>query len=67
MTRVAALGLAAALCGCGVKGPPRPPERPVAATPVRPEAAPAPAEPDADTTCDACGEARPAAGGAEGR
>lgn len=63
MTRtVAALGLAAVLWGCGVKGPPRPPERPAAATPVRPEPAPG-----ADTTCDGCGEGRPAAGGAEGR
>jgi hypothetical protein len=65
VSRVAVvLGLVAALCGCGVKGPPRPPERPAAATPVRPAA---PAEPGADTTCETCGQPRPAAGGAEGR
>ena len=63
MSRVAALGLAAALCGCGVKGTPRPPERPAAAAPVRPEAAPVPGA----ETCETCGEARPPAGGAEGR
>ncbi len=58
MIRIAALGLAAALAGCGVKGPPRPPERPAAATPVR--AAPA-------ASCETCGAPAADESGAEGR
>lgn len=68
--RAAALGLAAALAGCGVKGPPRPPERPAPATPVRATPAPATAsgvpgpaagaEHETVNSCDACGRERPA-------
>jgi predicted small lipoprotein YifL len=79
--RAAALALAAALAGCGVKGPPRPPERPAPATPVRqaPPSAGAPGSapdgagragaeaPEGDSCDDGCGQARPAAGGAEAR
>ena len=56
---LAALGLAAVLAGCGMKGPPRPPARPAAATPVRAAPAPAEARAGADTSCETCGAARP--------